>query len=1330
MYIMLFTDTIFSPFTTTCIIFSNSDDDYGDDHYDDMDISQEIETPKTSRQQLPKKPLQLSAKNKTGVTRKNPVCPDCNKKFLKIKILEVHYRKRHNESAMPYTCRRCKKGYFTAPGLEMHVVQFHEDEESDDMAQSESESDDDELSSEEEVVPVKSAKKSNKQTPLKSEKTSSSVNKESQHIFRCLQCPMAFFEKSAFDKHINEAHKVSSVVTDAKKNEDLLQKMTDEQRKKYEALLDEVAMSAADELEASTILLCPDCDKYFRKRSDLEAHKKNEHGVNNKPQQDIKTQDVNNKSQEISQSNSPSTISEVSDVPEQKEKPVKSGSNCPICGKRYLNNSGLSSHLRCVHPHYKKSSFSTSASSLSYKKPVPVSPASSPKSKPSSENPDQNARPAANEPGASDTDCEYADAARTVGHLKRLSGGKFGCPECDKVYAEVRSVEKHILIQHTDMIMPFKCRFCPKSYMVESRVDHHTSKVHRDLDRTICPDSVSPASSPQSKPSSEKPDQNAPPVANDVGEDTIACHVCGHKTQTFAGLEQHIRDKHGPEQPPYRCGICSKSFLKPERVTSHAKCVHKTNVDVVQSETVSPPSAASDMDCEDADAARTVGHLKSISGGKFGCPECDKVYTEVRSVEKHILIQHTDMIMPFKCRFCPKSYMVESRVDHHTSKVHRDLDRTICPDSVSPASSPQSKPSSENPDQNAPPAANDVGEDTIKCHVCGHETQTFAGLELHIRDKHGPEQLPYHCGICSKGFLKPERVTSHAKCVHKTNVYVVQSQTVSPPPATSDTDCEDADAARTVGQLLWETSQGKFGCPECDKVYAEVRSVEKHILIEHTDMIMPFKCQFCPQSYMLESRVDYHISKVHRNHDQTIYPHCGTKCSSRKLMEHHFRYVHSELYHKYVQMPHKCQFCVRGFSEQSSLDVHLTHLHPNAIRQQRNAIPPSRRSVVEKRRASSPVSQQNTKKAKTLENPRSCPICKISFSKPTYVEEHFRTSHPDEPMPYRCMTCLRGFLGADRLQGHCERVHGIKVTLDQLVMTKEEPYESVHDVVDGDDVDSYTSDQDDYQSSVAVAETAAHDDDADSYTSNQDNSFSADQLRHNLIHTMLQQPTMLSDGSSSTSATPSQQLSQMQSRAVVPTAQAFSNVIVIEPEPTSLPIANSTIAGGFQPSEFRVLPSGSYNLLNLKPLTLQKLNAMTVTNSVGNTVRAMTEYPCTFCSKSYRKKRDYDRHIKVFHAATRVRFPCPICQVYSSYNKSDVKNHLQAKHQSEVLHTFNGLDGLMLNVESELVANPNAVPPGYDVRSTAGQVQESGNDNGNDGSGSSGILNAMFQAMN
>ena len=1182
MYITLFTDTIFSPFTTTCIIFSNSDDDYGDDHYDDMDISQEIETPKTSRQQLPKKPLQLSAKNKTGVTRKNPVCPDCNKKFLKIKILEVHYRKRHNESAMPYMCRHCKKGYFTAPGLEMHVVQFHEDEESDDMAQSESDSDDDELSSEEEVIPVKSAKKSNKQTPLKSEKTSSAVNKESQHIFRCLQCPMAFFEKSAFDKHINEAHKVSSVVTDAKKNEDLLQKMTDEQRKKYEALLDEVAMSAADELDASTILLCPDCDKYFRKRSDLEAHKKNEHGVNNKTQQDVKTQDVNKKSQKISQSTSPSTISEVCDVPEQKVKPVKSGSICPICGKRYLNSSGLSAHLRCVHPHYKKSSSSTSASSLSYKKPV----------------------------------------------------------------------------------------------------------------------SVSPASSPKIKPSSEKPDQNVRPVANDVGEDTIKCFVCGHKTQTFAGLEQHIRDKHGPEQLPYRCGICSKGFLKPERVTSHAKCVHKTNVDVVPSHTVSPPSAAGDTNCEDADAARTVGQLKRISGGKFGCPECDKVYTEVRHVEKHILIQHTGMIMPFKCQFCPKSYMVESRVDYHTSKLHRNLDLTICPDSVSPASSPKSKPSSEKPDQNVHPVANDVGEDAIKCFVCGHETQTFAGLEQHIRDKHGPEQLPYRCGICSKGFLKPERVTSHAKCVHKTNVDVVQSQTVSPPPAAGDMDCENADAARTVGHLK-SISGGKFGCPECDTVFKEVRSLERHILRQHTDMIMPFKCQFCPKSYMVQSRVDYHTSKVHRNPNLPLYD----------------------------KMLYQCQFCPRGFSEQSSLRNHSAHVHSYAVRQ----------SILEKRKASSPVSQQSTKKAKNLENDISCHICKIYFSKPRYVEEHFRSRHPDVPMPYSCMTCLRGFLDADRLQGHCERVHGIKVTLDQLVMTKEEPCESVDDGVDGgvdgDGVDSYTSDQDDYQSSVtepvAVAETAAaHDDDADSYTSDQDVGSSADQLRHNLIHTMLQQPSMLSEGSSSTSATPSQQLSQVQSRAVVPTAQAFSNVIVIEPEPTSPPIANNTIAGGFQPSEFRMLPSGSYNLLNLKPMTLQKLNSMTVTNSVGNTVRATTEYPCTFCTKSYRRKQDYDHHVKVFHAATRVRFPCPICQVYSSYKKSDVKNHLQAKHQSEVLHTFNGLDGLMLNVESQLVANPNAVPPGYDVRSTAGQVQESGNDNGNDGSGSSGILNAMFQAMN
>ena len=166
-----------------------------------------------------------------------------------------------------------------------------------------------------------------------------------------------------------------------------------------------------------------------------------------------------------------------------------------------------------------------------------------------------------------------------------------------------------------------------------------------------------------------------------------------------------------------------------------------------------------------------------------------------------------------------------------------------------------------------------------------------------------------------------------------------------------------------------------------------------------------------------------------------------------------------------------------------------------------------------------------------------------------------------------------------------------------------------------------------------------------------------------------------------------------------------------------------------------MLPSGmvgmqsSSNLLNLKPMTLQKLNF--VTNRVGNTVRAPTEYPCLFCSKSFTKKKDLDFHIEVYHAGNRLRFRCPICQVYSSYKRSIVRRHLLMKHQSEdseVLYTVNGVGGLMFNVQPEQVANANAMAPADNVRSTAGQVQESGSDNGNDGSGSSGILNAMFQA--
>ena len=928
----------------TCFFHNSGDDQDGDLSDDDTMINTQVASPKLKtkkklKHQPAKKPRQLPAKNKTEVTRNNPVCPDCKKKFLKIKILEVHYRKRHNESAMPNTCRHCKKGYFTAPGLEMHVVKFHEDEESDDMAESESDSDDDELSSEEEVTYVRLEKKSTQKTSFKSSKALAPVKtKSTHHIFRCMHCPMAFFEKSAFDKHKSKKHRNEehNVVTDAKKNKNLLKKMTDEQRKKYEALLDEVGMSDDDEMESSTILLCPDCDKYFRKRSDLEAHKKNEHDVNNKSQdvhnksqdvhnksqdvnnksqdvnnksQDVnnKSQDVNNKSQDvnngrdcldISRSTSPSTISEVSDVPEQKEKPVESGSNCPVCGKSFKNNCGLSSHVRFVHPHYKKSSSGTSASSPSYKTPVAVS-------------------------------------------------------------------QTNVAISLTSRI------------------------------------------------GSVEPGQNATSITNETGEDATLCYVCGYQSQTLAGMEQHINKIHGQEQLPYRCGICSKGFLKPERVTSHAKCVHNTKVNVVQLQTISPPPS----DCEEVTGSRTV------------------------ALPKEVVQQSTNV-----------------------SQISHSMNNT--------------------------------------------------------------------------------------------------------------------EVSQTVNQE--------------DIVFGESKV----------------------QQDFAKGRVDL-----------AICPDCGKNCSSRKLMEVHYRSVHSEL-----SMPHQCRLCVRGFFEQSSLDYHLKRSHKNYDFS--NTISP--RSVADKRKATSPVSQQKMKKSKTVKDSLQCPSCKISFETPAYLEEHFRSRHPGHPMSYKCMTCLQGYFDAGRLRWHCGNVHGIKVSAEQLhqMKTEEEMDEGVAD----NDVDSYTSDHDDYQSSVVrkqaepVHDDDGDDDDGDSYTSDQEASASADILRGSVIDRILRQPAPLPDAGHSTSSSAIQTHSHgqtLQSRAMPLSSQSYGNVIVIEPEPTSSPIISHTTRHVVPPSGVKVAPSNvgkqsSYNVSHLKPTTKADL-------------RARAEYVCPVCNKACSSQQHFERHIKEIHASTLVK---------------------------------------------------------------------------------------------
>lgn len=173
------------------------------------------------------------------------------------------------------------------------------------------------------------------------------------------------------------------------------------------------------------------------------------------------------------------------------------------------------------------------------------------------------------------------------------------------------------------------------------------------------------------------------------------------------------------------------------------------------------------------------------------------------------------------------------------------------------------------------------------------------------------------------------------------------------------------ESMKNACDLLTNSSKKSFECPECHKIFAESKILNRHLKIHNP--IKKHKCNECDMTFAESSNLTKHLKK------------------------------HTGELRNVVGKPNLCAVCGKGFKWASSLSKHMKHHTGHRIL----TCPYCPKYYVEARSLNIHL------RSHTGEKPFVCDICQKAFTQMGNLEKHLRV-HTGE-RPYKCPMCGKGF---------------------------------------------------------------------------------------------------------------------------------------------------------------------------------------------------------------------------------------------------------------------------------------------------------------------------------
>ncbi|XP_065346837.1 zinc finger protein 85-like [Cloeon dipterum] len=527
-----------------------------------------------------------------------------------------------------------------------------------------------------------------------------------------------------------------------------------------------------------------------------------------------------------------------------------------------------------------------------------------------------------------------------VKHCKEThkEDGLFRCGKCSLVFGrqtQLKYHERRVHLQERSQV----CQFCGKGFFKRCDLKMHLN-IHLGIMKNIC----------------EICGKQFHHRSNLIrhsrlhsGVKPYVCCTCGVRFNQVSALKNHISHRHpvGNKKDGYPCPSCGKIMTTIAVLKKHLKLVHKSSLDSAVNKIQSKETSSRKFYCKICglnfnNQSALHDHEKEThaSAEEFSCKSCNQKFKSIGDIKTHCCVSP----IGDTTRLMVKQLLDMQTDDFSEEEENLVSEEVICNETVPPNEPVEEVISTPTNDGSA------MREMVFHVQAEGHselmavhvkydmnyiiptENQDVKRAETNIvkpvapeivkneipkiaeipkpPEKEAPQTKKFACGDCGKSFSKKHNYKQHL--------------------ATHNIELK------------------KYVCKICNQVYAWKSSLNKHVLMNHTEKSSTYLCNLCPKSFNRSQAFSEHVRRDHigekphkcaqcgkaffKKSDLTVHTRihsndkpyiCGT-CG--KTFSHVSHIIRHERIHSGVR-PYSCDVCGKAFAQSTALRMHKMKLH-------------------------------------------------------------------------------------------------------------------------------------------------------------------------------------------------------------------------------------------------------------------------------------------------------------------------------------------------------------------------------------------------------------------
>ncbi|XP_049883258.1 zinc finger protein 567-like isoform X16 [Pectinophora gossypiella] len=244
-----------------------------------------------------------------------------------------------------------------------------------------------------------------------------------------------------------------------------------------------------------------------------------------------------------------------------------------------------------------------------------------------------------------------------------------------------------------------------------------------------------------------------------------------------------------------------------------------------------------------------------------------------------------------------------------------------------------------------------VNVTNVRCKLCDDNITNFEDLKHHLVDKHDKKQIDvkndgllpfkienehYVCAVCDKEFAEYKILNQHMNIHYKNFICDLCGSGFMTPlrlkihTRTHETGAHPCSvcskifrtvSARNDHYAVVHMNAKRSKCPHCFETFKTYYQKKKHLVKVHALKVSEFKCNLCPQTYLLSADLNVHKRQIHFNEKRYACDVCDWKFYQKCQLRDHM------VSHGVGAKTHECQICKKTYLRRRTLRKHILSVH-------------------------------------------------------------------------------------------------------------------------------------------------------------------------------------------------------------------------------------------------------------------------------------------------------------------------------------------------------------------------------------------------------------------